>query len=1744
MDGNDREPGTIVADAADGALSNGADPSVEADGRGLSWNIEQSIGAQRTGPTDGSLPGTTQGIGAWSLAAALADAGAPDARIPGGGTAHHAQKGVSNVPEVTTKTVPVNRYGLRMELRAAREEADALFELAKSPVDAEFFNEAKRNAVTVITNVAATLLKAAVEAGQRDDVEEADSWGDARSELVRLRQEVLCLAPPQAARGPTEESSEDPETESKPEKPLTPLPKWSGNVADYHTWKREAKNYFVVYNQKNPARNLIMLLQPGILPPEAELAVRGCRTFDDFWIRLEQRFSPMEVANEVSRILRDLQPIARRDREEAKRVLGALADYALRMQDNDRSDQLAADLVVNEATEKLGPFAEAFPDWMSLKHPGESVWRVDHIIQYLREKIANLSLRPPPVRNSQSGRKGEDVRSQSGPKPTAGPQALGTRPPPSTADAPPTRQENAPKRGPPVRFQGANPGRVNFTESAEAQGDDDPGEQGAETEPEAGKQHCDESDMSRTPYKLMKVTRKAETDRDHQRFSPTTFLLCRDSGGELLRVVTLIDEGSDMNLISQRAADRLGLVSGETFCLNYHVVGGLLTRKARPATLTISNADGESWNIQVLVVHELTGKATPIHLDVWRTQPHLAKARGHVPEEGEAIELLVGYGLKGLTVPREILSYPGEGADQHPTALRSSLGWTIFGPTEAQFTRLLSPGTPTQVRLSSRVQEDESPNIDLEFTDWCKGELLGVEPTSLCHCPQSVIEESAFLEAARRTVHRATNGRMEVQLPWKEGFPTCFPNNRIVAVSALKNLLKTLDRKGLRSAYDEEMNRIITAYCEEVTINEMDDPCWYLHHFLVENKTKLRVVWNSAATYKGFSLNQGLEKGPNLLNDLMAVIMHFRTKRVAFLGDIEAMFNQVQLAVRDRDFHRFVWNGKDYRWTRLPFGDKSAPDLSIYCLRFLADEHQEIAPLGSTVIKNQSYMDDIAGSCETEEQAEEVIHEIDRILESGLFKIKTWHSNSPELDQTGERETSILGVKWDKAGDTLSIEPTRFHHEGQPWTRRQALSEISQIWDPMGLLGPLLVRPKTNLQRMWDTTLDWDEPLNEELESDWDTAMAELRKAAMPAIPREMGIPDGDAHIHIFCDASEDAYGAAAWLATPTGVSFVLAKTLVAPLKTKTVPRLELLSAQLASRILRHFKKQFPRVKATIWTDSQVVMHWIRTGSKRFKAFVSARLQEIHESVPKANLVFRYVPTGLNPADALTKPTVSSVSELERWLTGPSFLNLPESEWPSEPALFSEELRCSVKGEEKTEKARRKKARKPPQVRALQTLRDPDPVSRLIEEAPSWRELVERVAQEMNLPLNEAVNQCLRRAQVGLSKEGLNQGADGLWRTSGRFEHTDLPDDVKHPILLDGGSRVTTLLVRDAHEETAHSEQKFLINYLHTRRGIKVTKSKTIFREIRASCEKCREMKGRPHTPKMGNLPNERLLYGNAPFSACGIDFVGPLGPGQLVIFTCLTSRVIHLEMSDGKSADDVIGAWRRFTSKRGVTPTYVLTDGAESFKKAKTEILKEISRRAGGPTTRWEISHPRAPHRRGAIEIMVKSVKNSLKALQVANKTMTWCEWEQVISEITYLINERPLFNGESAEATAFTGNSLLFPYKETCQEERTEEILKEAKDMTKRFWEMWYTNVLPKLFERQRWRDDLPNVKEGQRVLIVKQGYGNESAPRKYWPKGMIVKCESGKDGIVRKVIVELQDGRREKHVVQNLVVISKFE
>ena len=296
------------------------------------------------------------------------------------------------------------------------------------------------------------------------------------------------------------------------------------------------------------------------------------------------------------------------------------------------------------------------------------------------------------------------------------------------------------------------------------------------------------------------------------------------------------------------------------------------------------------------------------------------------------------------------------------------------------------------------------------------------------------------------------------------------------------------------------------------------------------------------------------------------------------------MFNQIQIALADRAHHRLFRrygnpseHPKDFQWKRLPFGDKPAPDLSISVLRFLADKHSDSVPNASRVIKDH----DIVTSTESQHDAILLKQQLNAILSTGKFAVKEWHSNCSLVDEfPDERLTMVSGHNWDKHHDTLrSNFPDIIDTQKQkPLTKRKALSIVSKFWDPIGIFAPITLKLRLLLQALWQLTLSWDDPIPYAINVKFASFVQDIDNFNHFQISRSLKpkFALDTVELHGFSDGGEQAYGAVVWLRwhTTSGIAvrFVAAKAYVAPLKKRSIPRLEFMGAVALTRLVARLK--------------------------------------------------------------------------------------------------------------------------------------------------------------------------------------------------------------------------------------------------------------------------------------------------------------------------------------------------------------------------------------------------------------------------------------------------------------------------------------------------------------------------------------------------------------------------------------------
>ena len=650
-----------------------------------------------------------------------------------------------------------------------------------------------------------------------------------------------------------------------------------------------------------------------------------------------------------------------------------------------------------------------------------------------------------------------------------------------------------------------------------------------------------------------------------------------------------------------------------------------------------------------------------------------------------------------------------------PVAISSNLGFILSGAVQNnQETDCL---TTHVLRVS--VSEDEKLDQMVErFWDF---ESLGIK-----HHEFDMKTNDLVHEKFEKSI-QFENGRYRVQLPEKEEHEILADNYKQSQIR-LKGIWKNFSsNKELFENYNSIINEQKSKHVIEIAPDEtLTGKTHYLPHRPVVDErrstTKVRMVYDASSKEKGcVSLNEILETGPNLATKLFDTLLKFRTHNVAFVGDIEKAFLQIELCEEQRDLLRFLWfkdpekidfdvfeNNEiiEYRLCRVIMGATPSPFLLSATIQHHAENYRELDPDFVKTLLNSLHVDDLSGGSATVQEAIEFLKKSkERFAECSmnLRKFETSDKTLEKLiiDEFGEKEnpqnkteTRVLGVNWDKESDAFyfSFEELRKKFNVTKVTKRTVLQSLASIYDPLGLINPVVIEFKLFFQKLCKMKLDWDTPLPSELLQEWQSLVNGLAELDEISFDRYFGIKDRtdleSIELHGFSDASDRAYGACAYVCFrySDGTcknSLVTAKSRLKPPKKVSVPRLELLGILTVSRLVIELDKildlDIGMIK--LWTDSSAAFGWIKSDSVDSinEVFVKNRVKDIKKLL-NDSIELRLVPSKQNPSDYVTKEGKSKTVIDDLWLHGPHFLTKPESEWPVLKCgdKFSDGTGCNV----------------------------------------------------------------------------------------------------------------------------------------------------------------------------------------------------------------------------------------------------------------------------------------------------------------------------------------------------------------------------------------------------------------------------------------------------------------------------------
>ncbi|XP_033212187.1 uncharacterized protein LOC117169790 [Belonocnema kinseyi] len=278
-------------------------------------------------------------------------------------------------------------------------------------------------------------------------------------------------------------------------------------------------------------------------------------------------------------------------------------------------------------------------------------------------------------------------------------------------------------------------------------------------------------------------------------------------------------------------------------------------------------------------------------------------------------------------------------------------------------------------------------------------------------------------------------------------------------------------------------------------------------------------------TSTGISINDTLMVGPSIQEDLFSLLIRFRSHAYAMTADIEKMYREIYIHPDDHKFQKILWREnpsqpvKMFTSNTVTYGNSSASFLATRLLVQLANDEGELFPNASVALKEDFYMDDLLTGANTFDEAESLINELKAVTRKGGMHLRQWASNDPELINTVSDDTKNSHLQWASNDpeliNTVSDDTKNSHlflnlgettiTLGVYWnpqldifkytvhspkvvalvTKRIILSQIAQLFDPLGLLGPVILRAKILMQSLWDSKLDWDDPVPEEIHVAW-----------------------------------------------------------------------------------------------------------------------------------------------------------------------------------------------------------------------------------------------------------------------------------------------------------------------------------------------------------------------------------------------------------------------------------------------------------------------------------------------------------------------------------------------------------------------------------------------------------------------------------------------------------------------------------
>ena len=687
--------------------------------------------------------------------------------------------------------------------------------------------------------------------------------------------------------------------------------------------------------------------------------------------------------------------------------------------------------------------------------------------------------------------------------------------------------------------------------------------------------------------------------------------------------------------------------------------------------------------------------------------------------------------------------------------------------------------------------------------------------------------------------------------------------------------------------------------------------------------------------------------------------------------------------------------------------------------------------------------------------------------------------------------------------------------------------------------------------------------------------------------------------VHVYSDASKEAIAAAAYLKSTdadgsTNVGFIMGKSKVSPMHGHSIPRLELCAAVLGVQISETISTELDidRESFRFYTDSKVVLGYIYNTTKRFYMYVANRVERIRKtSLPDQ---WSYVPTDMNPADVATRSIPAYKLQSSMWLQGSPLLFEPEEcseiqEFKLVNPEHDKEIRTNVKVLksdlikdgfelvklfEKFSEWKRLIGAFKPFITLARKFRhgDKNDISNSMTDICKTEQFIIRSVQQKTF---QTELECIKNKR-SLPKDSrivaLNPFLDenNMLRVGGRLSRSNLNDKEKHPLIIPGNSHIAKLIILYFHFIVKHQGRVFTHGAVRNG-GYWIIGEKRLISSLLHKCVICRKLRGKHEQQLMSDLPKDRLTP-TPPFTSVGVDTFGlwavlsrKTRGGQAnskrwaILFTCLSTRAIHIEVIEELSSSSFINALRRFIALRGSVKEF-RSDRGTNFVGCLDSLDISAINVEDGPIRNflndnrsvWIFNPPHSSHMGGIWERMIGITRRIMESmiLEVQTKNLTHEVLVTFLTEVCAIVNARPICPISSdPECPEILSPALLLTQKTGCDPSPVGTF--DSKDLFKAqwrrvqylaeiFWKRWQKEYLQTLQTRRKWTNSCPDVKQGDIVLIR-----DKNIARNKWPMGIIVNPLPGEDGRVRKAEVRrVQNGRSSTYTrpISEMVVLIR--